>query len=323
MFLGCGVGAFSAGIFHLMTHAFFKALLFLAAGSVIHAMGGEQDMWKMGGLASKIKITFWTMLFATIAIAGFFPFAAFFSKDAILFAAFNSESGGKALYTIGLLAAVLTSFYMFRLIWLTFFTQKRYDEHKVHVHESPLNMTVPLMILAFLSLTGGWFALPAMWGGKNYFSEFLSPVLGSGEIAGVENAHSLELMLSGVAMIAAIVGLLVAWRMYRKDVKQGPSKGLHELLYQKYYVDELYQAVVVGPLLWLSRNILWKLVDVGIIDGTVNGIATGTTATGDKVRLQQSGNVRSYAVWVLIGAVVVFVIIFWPVVRPALFGGLW
>jgi NADH-quinone oxidoreductase subunit L len=147
--------------------------------------------------------------------------------------------------------------------------------------------------------------------------------LGSGEIAGVENAHSLELTLSGVAMIAAIVGLLVAWRMYRKDVKQGPSKGLHELLYQKYYVDELYQAVVVGPLLWLSRNILWKLVDVGIIDGTVNGIATGTTATGDKVRLQQSGNVRSYAVWVLIGAVVVFVIIFWPVVRPALFGGLW
>jgi NADH-quinone oxidoreductase subunit L len=323
MFLGCGVGAFSAGIFHLMTHAFFKALLFLAAGSVIHAMGGEQDMWKMGGLASKIKITFWTMLFATIAIAGFFPFAAFFSKDAILFAAFNSEGGGKALYTIGLLAAVLTSFYMFRLIWLTFFTQKRYDEHKVHVHESPLNMTVPLMILAFLSLTGGWFALPAMWGGKNYFSEFLSPVLGSGEIAGVENAHSLELMLSGVAMIAAIVGLLVAWRMYRKDVKQGPSNGLHEFLYQKYYVDELYQAVVVGPLLWLSRNILWKLVDVGIIDGTVNGIATGTTATGDKVRLQQSGNVRSYAVWVLIGAVVVFVIIFWPVVRPALFGGLW
>jgi NADH-quinone oxidoreductase subunit L len=323
MFLGCGAGAFTAGIFHLMTHAFFKALLFLAAGSVIHAMGGEQDMWKMGGLASKIKITFWTMLFATIAIAGFFPFAAFFSKDAILFAAFNSENGGKALYTIGLLAAVLTSFYMFRLIWLTFFTQKRYDEHHVHVHESPPNMTVPLIILAFLSLTGGWFALPAMWGGKDYFSEFLSPVLGSGEIAGVENAHSLELMLSGVAMLAAIVGLVVAWRMYAKEAKQGPSKGLHEILYQKYYVDELYHAVVVGPLLWLSRNVLWKLVDVGIIDGTVNGIADCAEATGDKVRLQQSGNVRSYAVWVLIGALVVFAIIFWPVVRPALFGGIW
>ena len=143
MFLGCGVGAFGAGIFHLMTHAFFKALLFLSAGSVIHAMGGEQDMWHMGGLSKKIKITFVCMLFATIAIAGFPPFAAFFSKDAILFAAYNSESGGKALYTVGLLAAVLTSFYMFRLIWLTFFGEKRYDEHHVHVHESPLNMTVP------------------------------------------------------------------------------------------------------------------------------------------------------------------------------------
>jgi NADH-quinone oxidoreductase subunit L len=323
MFLGCGVGAFTAGIFHLMTHAFFKALLFLSAGSVIHAMGGEQDMWKMGGLASKIKITFWCMLFATIAIAGFFPFAAFFSKDAILFAAFNSANGGKALYTVGLLAAVMTSFYMFRLIWLTFFGEKRYDEHHVHVHESPLNMTIPLMILAFLSLTGGWFALPAMWGGKDYFSEFLSPVLGSGEVAGFENAHNLELTLSGVAMVAAIIGLVVAWRMYAKDVKQGKSEGLHKLLYNKYYVDELYHALVVGPLIWISRNLLWKVVDVGVIDGTVNGVATGTTAVGDKVRRVQSGNTRSYAVWVLVGAIVVFVIIFWPILRPALFGGVW
>src|SRR5271166_4298837 len=203
MFLGCGVGAFSAGIFHLMAHAFFKALLFLSAGSVIHAMGGVQDMWHMGGLASKIRVTFWCMLFGAITIAGFFPFAAFFSKDAILFAAYNYEHGGKALYTVGLLAAILTSFYMFRLIWLTFFGQKRYDEHHVHVHESPKNMTVPLMILAFLSLTGGWFAFPALWGGKDYFTEFLSPVFGSGEIAGGEPLHSLELTLSGVAVAAA------------------------------------------------------------------------------------------------------------------------
>jgi NADH-quinone oxidoreductase subunit L len=323
MFLGCGVGAFTAGIFHLMTHAFFKALLFLAAGSVIHAMGGEQDMWKMGGLASKIKITFWTMLFGTIAIAGIPPFAAFFSKDAILFAAFNSEHGGKALYTIGLIAAVFTSFYMFRLIWLTFFTQKRYDEHKVHVHESPLNMTAPLMVLAFLSLTGGWFALPALFGGKDYFADFLAPVLGSAEAAGGESAHSLEVTLSIVAVVAACLGLVVAWRMYSKKVQQGPSTGLHDALYHKYYVDELYHAVVVAPLLWLSRNVLWKVVDVGIIDGTVNGVAHGAEATGNKVRMQQSGNVRSYAVWVLIGALVVFAIIFWPIVRPALFGGLW
>jgi NADH-quinone oxidoreductase subunit L len=321
MFLGCGVGGFRAGIFHLMTHAFFKALLFLSAGSVIHAMGGEQNMWKMGGLHNKIKITFWCMLFGTIAIAGFFPFAAFFSKDAILFAAFNSESGGKALYAIGLFAAVLTSFYMFRLIWLTFFTEKRYDEHHVHVHESPLNMTGPLMVLALLSLTGGWFALPALFGGKDYFSEFLSPVLGSGEVAGVENAHSLELTLSGVAMLAAITGLVVAWRMYAKNAKEGKSEGIHKLLNNKYYVDELYHAAVVAPLLWISRNVLWKVVDVGIIDGTVNGVASGTTAVGDTVRRVQSGNTRSYAVWILVGAVLVFGIIFWPILHPALFGG--
>jgi NADH-quinone oxidoreductase subunit L len=321
MFLGCGVGAFSAGIFHLMTHAFFKALLFLSAGSVIHAMGGEQDMWHMGGLASKIKVTFWCMLFGTIAIAGFFPFAAFFSKDAILFAAFNSEHGGKALYAVGLLAAVLTSFYMFRLVWLTFFGKNRYDEHHVHVHESPRNMTVPLMILAFLSLTGGWFAFPALFGGKDYFTDFLSPVFASGETAGGEALHSLELALSGVAMLAATLGLIVAWRMYSKDVKRVPETGLHKLLYNKYYVDEIYQAVIVNPLIWISRNILWKAVDEGTIDGAVNGIAYGVREIGDGVRHAQSGNTRSYAVWVLVGAVVVFGIIFWPILHPALFGG--
>ncbi len=214
MFLACGVGAFGAGIFHLMTHAFFKALLFLSAGSVIHAMGGEQDMWHMGGLASKIKVTFWCMLFGTIAIAGFAPFAGFFSKDAILFAAYQSENGGKALYGVGLLAAIFTSFYMFRLIWLTFFGEKRYDEHQVHVHESPGSMTVPLMILALLSLVGGWLAAPALWGGPNYFADFLAPVFGNAEAAGGEATNSLELTLSIVAVIAATVGLIVAWRMY-------------------------------------------------------------------------------------------------------------
>jgi len=320
MFLGCGVGAFSAGIFHLMTHAFFKALLFLAAGSVIHAMGGEQDMWHMGGLSKKIKITFWTMLVATIAIAGFPPFAAFFSKDAILFSAYNSQAGGKALYTVGLLAAVLTSFYMFRLIWLTFFGEQRYDEHHVHVHESPLSMTVPLMILALLSFTGGWFAAPPLWGGKDYFSEFLSPVFGAAAETG-EAAHSLELALSGVAVVAALAGLIVAWRMYSKKVERGTSTGLHKLLYDKYYVDELYLAAVFRPLVWLSTSVLWKVIDAGAIDGTVNGLAHGAQAIGDTVRHTQSGNTRSYAVWVVVGAIVVFAIIFWPVLHPALFGG--
>jgi NADH-quinone oxidoreductase subunit L len=321
MFLACGVGAFSAGIFHLMTHAFFKALLFLSAGSVIHAMGGEQDMWNMGGLSKKIKATYWCMLFGTIAIAGFPPFAAFFSKDSILFAAYNSENGGKVLYGVGLLAAVLTSFYMFRLIWLTFYGENRYDEHKVHVHESPGSMTGPLMILAFLSLTGGWFALPALFGGKDYFAEFLSPVFGAAEAGGGEAAQSLEHILSIVAVVAATAGLLVAWRMYSKKVTRGTSEGVHKLLYNKYYVDELYAAVVVRPLVWLSSNVLWKVVDAGMIDGAVNGAADGAAAVGDAVRHAQSGNTRSYAVWVVVGAIVVIGIVFWPILHPALFGG--
>jgi NADH-quinone oxidoreductase subunit L len=238
-----------------------------------------------------------------------------------LFSAYNSESGGKALYAVGLFAAVLTSFYMFRLIWLTFFGEKRYDEHHVHVHESPLNMTVPLMILAFLSLTGGWFAAPALWGGKDYFSEFLSPVFGAGEAVGREASASLEHWLSIVAVIAATAGLLVAWQMYKKNVQQGKSEGLHKLLYNKYYVDEIYQAAIVSPLVWLSRNVLWKVVDAGVIDGTVNGVAHGAEAVGDTLRHTQSGNTRSYAVWVIVGALVIFAIIFWPILHPALFGG--
>ena len=322
MFLACGVGAFGAGIFHLMTHAFFKALLFLSAGSVIHAMGGEQDMWKMGGLRKKIGITFYCMLAGTIAIAGFPPFAGFFSKDAILFGAYNSEPAGKILYGVGLLAAIFTSFYMFRLIWLTFFGAKRYDEKKVHVHESPASMAVPLSILAVLSLIGGWFALPSFWGGKNHFADFLAPIFGAEEVAGMDAAaaHALELILSGVAVLAATIGLVIAWRMYGKGAKEGPSTGLHKILYNKYYVDEFYQAAIVGPLVWLSQNVFWKVMDTGIIDGTVNGIASGATSVGDTVRHTQSGNTRSYAVWVVIGAILVFGIIFWPVLRPVIGG---
>src|ERR1700720_3910044 len=184
MFLACGVGAFSAGIFHLMTHAFFKALLFLAAGSVIHAMDGEQDMRHMGGLSKKIKYTYWTMLIATLAIAGIPPLAGFFSKDAILLSAFQIP-GGHPLYAIGLLTALLTSFYMFRLMFLTFFGKPRYDERKVHVHESPWSMLGPLVALAVLSVIGGWVAAPALLGGPDYFANFMTPVFGSHEGAEV------------------------------------------------------------------------------------------------------------------------------------------
>ena len=324
MFLACGVGAFSAGIFHLMTHAFFKALLFLAAGSVIHAMGGEQDMNHMGGLSKKIRRTYVTMLTATLAIAGFPPFAGFFSKDAILLSAFENEYGGRtvgyALYGFGLATALLTAFYMFRLMFLTFHGKQRYDEHHVHVHESPDNMLAPLMILALLSIVGGWLAAPAFLpGGTDYFAKFLQPVYGGAEVAAAEaGAHSLELWLAGVAVVTAFVGAMVAYWLYlkRPEKADGLVKSLnpaYTTLLNKYYVDELYAAVVVKPLLWISTKVLWKAADVAGIDGTVNGIGEGATAIGDGVRHTQSGNTRSYAVWVVVGAIaIIAVIFFWP-----------
>jgi NADH-quinone oxidoreductase subunit L len=324
MFLGCGVGAFSAGIFHLMTHAFFKALLFLAAGSVIHAMGGEQDMRHMGGLSKKIKYTYWTMLTATLAIAGIPPLAGFFSKDAILLSAFQIP-GGHPLYAIGLLTALLTSFYMFRLIFLTFHGQQRYDEHHVHVHESPWSMLGPLVVLAVLSIIGGWLAAPALWGGPDYFSSFLAPVFASPQGAEIVNeaaAHQLELILAFVAVVSALIGLGVAFWLYIRQPGKPEQiaksmQPVYNTLLNKYYVDEFYAAVVIKPLLWVSTNVLWKMVDVAGIDGTVNGIATGAKTIGDTVRHAQSGNTRSYAVWVVIGALVVIAIIFfWPAAAP-------
>jgi NADH-quinone oxidoreductase subunit L len=330
MFLACGVGAFGAGIFHLMTHAFFKALLFLAAGSVIHAMGGEQDMRHMGGLSSKIKVTYWTMLIGTIAIAGFPPLAGFFSKDAILFGAFTvgsgHDTGGRMLYAFGLLTALLTSFYMFRLIFLTFHGKQRYDEHHVHVHESPWSMLGPLVALAFLSVVGGWVAAPALWGGTDHFTAFLAPVFaahGGAEALSEAALHSLELTLAAVASVAALAGLGIAFWMYLKQPGKPEQlakslRGAYTTLYNKYYVDELYAAAIVRPLVWLSENVLWKIVDVEAIDGTVNGIAHGATAVGDTVRQTQSGNTRSYAVWVVVGALAVILILFWPALRPVL-----
>jgi NADH-quinone oxidoreductase subunit L len=330
MFLACGVGAFSAGIFHLMTHAFFKALLFLAAGSVIHAMGGEQDMLKMGGLSKKIKWTYITMLTATLAIAGFPPLAGFFSKDSILLHAYQSENGGRILYAIGLLTALLTSFYMFRLIFLTFFGKQRYDEHHVHVHESPKSMLVPLMILAVLSIVGGWLAAPAFWGQPDYFAKFLEPVFAQGSVAesgaAESAAHALETPLAIVAVVTALIGFGIAFWLYLKKPTKPAElaksfKGAYTTLFNKYYVDELYAAIVVRPLLWFSTKVLWQTVDVQMIDGAVNGVASGALDVGDNVRQAQSGNTRSYAVWVVIGAIVVIAIIFfWPYAKPAAIG---
>jgi NADH-quinone oxidoreductase subunit L len=328
MFLACGVGAFTSGIFHLMTHAFFKALLFLAAGSVIHAMGGEQDMLHMGGLRKKIKWTFATMLVATLAIAGFPPLSGFFSKDAILMAAFTNEYGGHVLYGFGLLTAIFTSFYMFRLIFLTFFGKERYDEHHLHVHESPWSMLGPLVILAFFSIVGGWLAAPPLWGGPHLLDGFLVPVFGPSEVAAAmdeDAARFLEHILSLVAVLAASLGLLVAFWLYIKQPGKPASiakslGGVYTTVFNKYYVDELYAAAIIAPLMWISRVVLWKTVDVGIVDGAVNGIAHGAREIGDASRHTQSGNTRSYAVWVVIGAILVIAVVFWVHLKPAVLG---
>jgi NADH-quinone oxidoreductase subunit L len=327
MFLACGVGSYAAGIFHLMTHAFFKGLLFLAAGSVIHAMGGEQDMMKMGGLRKKIPVTYWTMLIATLAIAGIPGFAGFFSKDEILEAAGSGPHANIWLWLLGVAGAGLTSFYMFRLVFLTFFGEPRYDERRVHVHESPRNMTIPLMILAFFSIFGGWFAAPHLVGGTEHFEHFLHPVFAAyavqggteqskslagnpGVEGGIAHSPALELFhaLTGWPVIVAVLGLLVAWWFYIKN-PEAPKRlaqrvhALYLLLLNKYYVDEIYAALIVRPLLWISTNILWHVVDERIIDGTVNGLAGVARGSGSQLRKLQSGNTRSYASWVVIGAV--------------------
>src|SRR5277367_6579909 len=327
MFLGLGVGAYAAGVFHLMTHAFFKGLLFLAAGSVIHAMGGDQEMPHMGGLRTKIPITFWCMLIATLAIAGIPGFAGFFSKDEILEAA---EHSNLWFYWLGLLGAGFTSFYMFRLIFLTFFGEPRYDEHKVHVHESPRSMTVPLILLAILSTVGGWVAAPHLVGGTDYFDKFLHPVFTMYAPAGVEaapeavEAPGIMLLhaLTGWPVLIALAGLLVAWWFYIKS-PQTPKKlaaslrAPYTLLLHKYYVDELYNAAIIRPLLWISTNVLWHVVDETVIDGTVNGVARVARESGSELREIQSGNARSYATWVVIGAVGVTVLMIglWGMVR--------
>ena len=325
MFLACGVGAFTAGIFHLMTHAFFKALLFLAAGSVIHAMGGEQDLRKMGGLRKQIPWTYWTMLMATLAISGAPGFSGFFSKDSILFHAFGSQAGGRWLYGLGLFSALLTSFYMFRLIFLAFHSQPRFDEHKVHVHESPKTMLGPLVVLAVLSVGGGWIAAPALFDGIDYFEKFLGPAFAAPVAARVRDSlmPALELQLAGIAVGAALTGFLVASWFYilRKDTPDrlaNSLRGAYTLLLNKYYVDEIYAAIIVRPLVWISTRVLWKAVDDGAIDGSVNGLADGARAVGDRVRRVQSGNTRSYAAWVVAGAVLFIALVLWPILKPVL-----
>ena len=329
MFMACGVGAFSAGIFHLMTHAFFKGLLFLAAGSVIHAVGGEQDMRKMGGLRSYIPWTFLTMGIATLAIAGIPPFAGFWSKDEILWKAYSSDHGSWAFWLIGVITAFITSFYMFRLLFMTFFgdyhgaqVDAHGHAHAVHghddhghgdPHESPMVMLVPLMILALLSVVGG------LVGIGNGFEHFLAPVFGTGEVtqAAREGAsHGTELLLMGVSVAVAILGLILAWILY-VGKPYLPQKiadslgGFYNAVLNKYYVDELYAKLFVKPLVDGSTSILWQGVDRKVIDDTVNNAADGARHASDEVRQMQSGNLRSYAGWIAAGSAVVIAYMIW------------
>ena len=313
MFLGLGVGAFTAGIFHLMTHAFFKALLFLAAGSVIHAMNGQQDIGKMGALRRKIPYTYWTFLIATLAIVGAPGFSGFFSKDEILWQTF--ETGNQVLWLLALVAAALTSFYMFRLVFLVFHGEARYTpETARHIHDSPPVMTWPLVALAVLALAGGWVGIPAALGGANHLEHFLEPVFASSRamvrVQTIPHSHEEELALMGLTVLLAATSMGVAYAFYilNPELANNLAQTLrrpYQILVRKYYVDELYFAVVVRPLHWLSERVFWQAVDVQIVDGAVNATALRARGLGRWARRLQSGNARSYAAWVVAGAVVI------------------
>ncbi len=343
MFLALGVGAFSAGIFHLMTHAFFKALLFLGAGSVIHALSGEQDIRKMGGLWNSIPATSVPFMIATLAISGIPPLAGFFSKDEILGATFNRHSGADRylfLWTIGLITAGITAFYMFRLFFQVFFGRSRVSpELEEHIHESPKSMTVPLAILAFLSICGGWFALPVLWGEANTFDTFLEPALRGvplGAAAAEVEHHSLfkEYLLMMASVGIAALGIWLAYRVYLQYPKLrskiiGAWPRLYNVLVHKYYVDEIYDALFVNRIEdlsttlsvvdakvidgvgvdgagWmarvLSRISMWW--DKWVVDGLVNLIGKINLGLSVPVRMLQTGMFSSYALLILLGLVI-------------------
>jgi NADH-quinone oxidoreductase subunit L len=308
MFLAAGVGAFSASIFHVMTHAFFKALLFLGAGSVIHAMSGEQDMRKMGGLRTKIPITFWTLVCASVAIAGV-PFTSGYkSKDEILLAAHHHAPW---MYWVGVVTAAMTAFYVFRALFMTFFGEARWGKDHAHAghghghddhghghghgepHESPAVMWIPLAVLAVLSLAGGYINIP----------HFLEPMF-------PEAAAEHDSVLVYIAGAAGLIGIALAYMFYvaspgLADSVANTFKGLYNLIYNKYFVDEIYDAAVVQPVIQGSRTVLWRGFDAGFIDGIVNGVGRTARGVGGFLRLAQSGNIRSYAAWVLLGSLAV------------------
>ncbi|MBX2993123.1 MAG: NADH-quinone oxidoreductase subunit L [Bacteroidetes bacterium] len=311
MFLALGVGAFAAGLFHVLTHAFFKALLFLGSGAVIHAMHEEQDIQKMGGLKSHLPITYKTFLVGTIAIAGIPPLAGFFSKDEILWKAFSG--GYWPLWVMGLIGAGLTAFYMFRLLSLTFDGKPRWDQHHLHPHEAPKTMAIPLIVLAGLSIVGGFVGIPHSLGGGNAIEQWLDPVFEAANRKMFLAPHAvvpLEYVLMIASVLVALGGIWLARTWYLKNTEipeqlASRYRGMYNLLLNKYKVDEVYDAVIVNPIQKMSEMFLWKIFDVKIIDGIVNGIPKLIGVFSGVARKIQTGVTQNYALAFVLGVVLI------------------
>jgi NADH-quinone oxidoreductase subunit L len=329
MFLAMGVGAYASGIFHLYTHAFFKALLFLGSGAVIHALGGEQDMRKMGGLRKELPITYWTFIVGAVAIAGIPPFAGFFSKDEILYRTY--ASGHTVLWVVGVLTALLTATYMFRLVFMTFHGERsplasasthgdhadpmdhsdsvdRVDHAGTHLHDAPPAMAVALIVLAIGSVAAGWAGI----GGR--FEHFLEPSFGAAAGEAVEGGPETTLMIVSVVVALAGIGMAAYFFLVNRraaDRAAAQLSGVHRLLSNKYYVDDVYDAAIVQPIYIVSEDGLWKGVDVGVIDRTVNGVASAVAGSGEVLRRLQTGSVRAYAVSIFLGGVLILGYFLW------------
>jgi NADH-quinone oxidoreductase subunit L len=310
MFLACGVGAYTAGIFHLYTHAFFKALLFLGAGSVMHAMQGELDIQKMGGLKKHMPWTYWTFLLASLSIAGIPGLAGFFSKDEILWMAYASGSLGRFVWLLGAITALLTAFYSFRIVFLTFHGDFRgTHEQEHHLHESPKSMTIPLAILAVGAVAAGWVGIPALLGGEhaNRIGEFLAPVLGHPH---GEGSHTEEIVIMTISVLAGIVGIYAAYQLYlkRTDIPKrlGEVFSLpYRVFWNKYYIDEIYDFLIVKPTFWVAKNVIVGVTDGKIIEGIVNGVPRAIGSFGGQLRKVQTGFLHHYAVIMTIGVLAI------------------
>jgi NADH-quinone oxidoreductase subunit L len=320
MVLAMGVGAYAAGVFHLYTHAFFKALLFLGSGAVIHALGGEQDLRRMGGLKQDLPITYWTFLIGALAISGVPLLSGFFSKDEILFRTY--ASGHTLLWIIGVLTALLTAIYMFRIVFLAFHGQranlenhKHPENHANHLHDAPPAMAFALVVLAIGSVVAGYAGLPSILGGGDWFARYLEPSFGAAPVEDVVE-HGLEMTLMLVSIAAAIAGIGIAAYFFLANRRAADAvadrfSGVGTLLLNKYYVDEIYDATVVQPIRIVSEEALWKVVDMKLIDGAVNGVGQTVAGASDRVRRLQTGSVRSYAASVFLGVVMILGYYLW------------